>query len=188
MIRTLYGKLINCIVRIKVRINLPNIGNNYIFTKNFTIIGGKHIYIKNDFHANDYLRLEAIESQGEQLFNPIIEIGEHVSVGKNVHIGAINSVIISDGVLLGSNILITDHQHGQTEKIDPTRPVERELISKGAVIIGMNVWIGDGVCVMPNVTIGENSVIGANSVVTKSIPPNCVAAGIPAKVIKMLNK
>jgi acetyltransferase-like isoleucine patch superfamily enzyme len=37
---------------------------------------------------------------------------------------------------------------------------------------------------MPNVTIGENSIIAANAVVTKDVPPNCVAAGIPAKVIK----
>lgn len=47
----------------------------------------------------------------------------------------------------------------------------RPLFSKGEVIIEDNVWIGEGVAVMPNVTIGKNSIIGANSVVTKSIAP-----------------
>jgi acetyltransferase-like isoleucine patch superfamily enzyme len=52
------------------------------------------------------------------------------------------------------------------------------------VIIEDNVWIGEGVAIMPNVTIGANSIIGANSVVTKDIPKNSVVAGNPASVIK----
>jgi acetyltransferase-like isoleucine patch superfamily enzyme len=65
-------------------------------------------------------------------------------------------------------------------------PSERKLISKGPVIIGDNVWVGEGVAILPNVTIGRNCIIGTNSVVTKSIPENSVAAGIPAKVIKKI--
>ncbi|MFK2395474.1 DapH/DapD/GlmU-related protein [Bacteroides fragilis] len=51
-------------------------------------------------------------------------------------------------------------------------------------MIKKNAWLGEGVAVMPGVTIGENSVIGANAVVTKDIPDNSIAVGIPAKVIK----
>ncbi|WP_308303877.1 DapH/DapD/GlmU-related protein, partial [Vibrio parahaemolyticus] len=47
-----------------------------------------------------------------------------------------------------------------------------------------NVWLGEGVFVMPGVTIGKNSIIGAGSVVTKSIPENVIAVGNPAKIIK----
>ena len=50
-----------------------------------------------------------------------------------------------------------------------------------------NVWIGEGVAIMPNVTIGANSVIVANSVVTKDIPKNSVVAGNPARVIKNID-
>ena len=63
---------------------------------------------------------------------------------------------------------------------------ERSLSSK-SVIIKDNVWLGEHVSVLPGVTIGENSIIGANSVVTKSIPANSIAVGIPAKVIKQFN-
>ena len=52
------------------------------------------------------------------------------------------------------------------------------------IIIGENVWIGMNVRICKGVTIGDNSIIGANSVVTKNIPANCIAVGIPAKVVK----
>lgn len=52
------------------------------------------------------------------------------------------------------------------------------------IVIGDNVWIGHGVYIMPGVTIGNNSIIGAKAVVTKSIPADSIAVGIPAKVVK----
>ena len=55
------------------------------------------------------------------------------------------------------------------------------------VHIKQNVFLGDNVTVLKGVTIGENSVIGNGSIVTKDIPENTIAGGIPAKVIKMLN-
>lgn len=67
-------------------------------------------------------------------------------------------------------------------------PRKRKMTSNGPIIIGDNVWIGDKVTVLGGVTIGNNSIIGANSVVTKDIPPYTVAAGIPAKVIKVIKE
>ena len=54
------------------------------------------------------------------------------------------------------------------------------------VTIGNNVWIGRNAVVTPGVSIGDGSVIGANSVVTRDIPPNSLAAGAPARVIRKL--
>lgn len=82
--------------------------------------------------------------------------------------------------------MITDHYHGNTKKlheISAIMPNMRPLTSKGPVYIGENVWIGDGVVVLPNVTIGTGAIIGANSVVTRDIPAYSVAVGVPAKVI-----
>lgn len=56
--------------------------------------------------------------------------------------------------------------------------------SKGPVNIGHNVWIGDNVIILSGVTIGHGAVIGAGAVVTKDIPPFCIAAGVPARIIK----
>ena len=54
------------------------------------------------------------------------------------------------------------------------------------VNIGKNVWIGSNSTICPGVTIGDNAVIGAGSVVTKDVPENMVAVGVPAKVIKSI--
>ena len=65
--------------------------------------------------------------------------------------------------------------------------MKRKVVSKGAVVIDDNVWIGDKVSIMPGVHIGEGSIIAANAVVTKNIPPYSIAAGVPAKVIRIVN-
>lgn len=167
---------------------MKQVGKNVFFSKDAYIIGEKYIEIGNDFSAFSNLRIEAVNKYLNYSYKPSIKIGNNVSCGNDCHIGCINEVIISDGVLLGSHILINDHSHGQTEFISNQRPADRELISKGPIHIGKNVWICDGVCVLPGVTIGENSIIGANAVVTKNIPANCVAAGNPAKVVKYLKQ
>lgn len=61
-------------------------------------------------------------------------------------------------------------------------PNKRTLYSKGPVVLGDNVWIGQNVSVMPDVVIGEGCIIGANSVVTHDIPAFSIAAGCPAKL------
>lgn len=66
-------------------------------------------------------------------------------------------------------------------------PVERALTNDAEVIIGDNVWIGDNVVILPGVHIGDGSIIGANAVVTHDIPPNSIAVGSPARVIKQWN-
>ncbi|MBL7482335.1 maltose acetyltransferase domain-containing protein [Escherichia coli] len=61
------------------------------------------------------------------------------------------------------------------------------IVDDYTVTIGDNVWIGSHVVINPGVTIGDNSVIGAGSVVTKDIPPNVVAAGVPCRIIREIN-
>lgn len=52
--------------------------------------------------------------------------------------------------------------------------------------LGRNVWVGAHATILPGVTIGDNSVVAAGAVVTKDVPANCVAAGVPASVVKRL--
>lgn len=63
--------------------------------------------------------------------------------------------------------------------------MEQGLRSRGSIVVGDDVWLGYGVVVLQGVTIGDGAVIGANSVVTKDIPPNAIAVGSPAKVLKL---
>lgn len=118
---------------------------------------------------------------------PNLTIGNAVSIGEGCHITCANEIIIGDGALLGKYITITDNSHGDSvkEQFD-IAPIKRPLRSKGPVLIGEYVWIGDKVTILPNVKIGNGSIIGSNSVVSKDIPENCVVVGKPAQVIKRI--
>lgn len=133
------------------------------------------------------VQMETFEKHNGFDFSPQIIVGNNVSINFDVHIAAINEIIIEDNVLIASKVFITDHFHGNNlRESNALPPSERKLYSKGPVHIEKNVWIGEGACIMPNVTVGMNSIIGANSVVTRDIPPNCVVGGCPAKVLKRL--
>lgn len=116
-----------------------------------------------------------------------IIIEDFVSIGEDAHITATTLIHIGKNVLTGKKVLITDNAHGaSTADLLDISPIKRPLYSKGPVYIEDNVWIGEKASIMPGVRVGKGSIIAANSVVTKDIPPYCVAAGIPAKVIKQI--
>ena len=125
---------------------------------------------------------------GEQQFpNASITIGNHCSIGEYNHITACNKITIGDGLLTGRYVIISDNSHGGlSEEEANIQPTLRDLKSKGEVVIGNNVWLGDKVAVLSGVHIGNNVIVAANAVVTKDIPDGCVAAGVPAKVVKRL--
>ena len=82
--------------------------------------------------------------------------------------------------MFANNSYITDADwHGIYNRIT--------IGNSAPVTLGDNVWIGDSAIVCKGVAIGENSIIGAGSVVVGDIPPNCIAAGNPAKIIKELD-
>ena len=87
-------------------------------------------------------------------------------------------ITIEDYAEIGDRCIISAHSRGSL----PLR--NKYPRSVQPVKIGMGVWMAPGCIVIQGVEIGEKSVIGTGAVVTKSIPPNCLAVGVPAKVIK----
>jgi acetyltransferase-like isoleucine patch superfamily enzyme len=156
---------------------------------NSNIIGARYINIGPQFGAGQHFWIAAIDSYYGGKYNPLITIGSNVSFSDFCHVAAINKIDIGNNVLIGSRVHITDHSHGKyitDVPADPpnSAPIFRRLFSSGSVKIGNNVWIADGVVILPNVSIGDGAVIGANSVVSRNIPENSIAVGSPAKVIK----
>ncbi len=145
------------------------------------IEGSQKIIIGENFSCGKGFRVQAISRHSKYIYSPQIRIGDNVNVNDHVHIACASQVTIMDNCLLASKIIITDHNHGYSGENVP--PIKRELVTI-PVIIEENVWIGENVVILPGVTIGKNSVIGANSVVVKSIAPNSIAVGVPARVIK----
>jgi acetyltransferase-like isoleucine patch superfamily enzyme len=108
-----------------------------------------------------------------------IEIGNHTFINYGSSIAARASVKIGSHCLLGHYTFVMDNdQH------DVVR--HWELPQSDPVIIEDHVWIGSKVVILPGVRIGSHAVIGAGSIVTKDVPPRCVVAGNPARVLRHL--
>ena len=144
---------------------------------------GKLIQYLNYFYRLLYSKIKPIEyakSIGVKLGNNVnfygIKPGTFstepwlISIGNNVYITNGCQFITHDG---GTLIL-----RGEVPDLELTAPIS----------IGDNVYIGLNVTIMPGVTIGNRCIIGTGSIVTKDIPNNSVAAGIPAKVIKTVDE
>ncbi|GGC05412.1 acyltransferase [Cellulomonas carbonis] len=114
--------------------------------------------------------------------------GERITLGRDVHVGercslwagdSTGRIVLGDNALLAPEVFITASNYG-TRAGSPIMyqdKVERD------VVVGADVWLGARVVVLPGVTIGDGAVVGAGSVVTKDLPANCIAVGVPARVV-----
>lgn len=125
---------------------------------------GKGLFLGPDFHCDCG-------------FN--IHVGENFFANYNVTILDRAEVNIGDNVMIAPGVLISAVGH-------PLSPAKRRFRMSFAkpVTIGSDVWIGGNAVILPGVSIGNNVVIAAGAVVTRDIPDNCLAAGIPARVVK----
>ena len=112
--------------------------------------------------------------------NPKVYIGNNTVVGRHCMITAKNLIRLGDNVLMGAYVQIIDHNHG----FKAGQIIRDQKAEIGEVVIGNDVWIGAGAKILINCHIGDGAIIGANAVVTGDIPPNAIAVGIPARVIK----
>jgi acetyltransferase-like isoleucine patch superfamily enzyme len=160
-------------------------GKGTCVSHNVRLINPCYISIGNGTSIDERTVLSAWDCYENDRFTPEIMIGDNTSIGSDCHITAINRIVIGNGVLIGKNITISDNSHGSTttDQLD-IPPIKRRMVSTGPVIIDDNVWIGDKATILPGVHIGLSSIIAANAVVTCDVPTGCIAAGIPAKIIK----
>ena len=97
-------------------------------------------------------------------------------INENVTITCAKKVVIGRNSHIAREAVIRDYDGHYIEDVS--------YRTAKPVIIGDNVWIGYRAMILKGVTIGNNSIVAANSVVTKDVPPNCIVAGNPAKIIR----
>ena len=136
------------------------------------------------------LLTELLGSYGE---GAVIRPPFHCDYGYRITVGAgtfanfglvaldVAPIAIGDHVQLGPNVQL----------LTPTHPLDAATRRAGweagePITIGDNVWLGGGVIVCPGVTIGADTVVGAGAVVTRDLPPNVLAVGNPARVVRDL--
>ena len=167
--------------------SLKSCGYNVFFEYPYDFYNTDCISIGNNFIAHKGIKIRAFKEFSGISYNPEIIIGDNVSIETDCHIGCINKVVIGNNVLIASNVYINDHSHGISDYSDhKTPPLSRKLYSKGSIVIGNNVWIGERAVILSGVKIGQNSIIGANAVVTKDVQPYSIVAGVPARLIKTI--
>jgi acetyltransferase-like isoleucine patch superfamily enzyme len=112
---------------------------------------------------------------------PKIRIGSGTYINRHTMLDATESLVIGSACAIGPGCYLTDHDHGQ----DPaSAPLAQPMVS-APTRLGDRVWLGANVVVLKGVTVGDRAIIGAGSVVTKDIPADAVAAGVPARVLRI---
>ncbi len=126
-----------------------------------------------------------------------ISIGHHTTMRGDSLIESIEDVVIGNYVIISNNVIITDNNSHPTDIND-----RRTMLKSGfsgdlwhwkhskhaPVKICDDVWIGRRSMILKGVEIGRGAIVAANSVVTKNIPPYCIVAGNPAKIVGNLNE
>lgn len=113
-----------------------------------------------------------------------IELGDYVQVGEHAALWAgkaTSRIVVGAGTSFGPNCFITSANYG----LAAGQPVFDQPMVEKDIIIGRDCWIGTKAVITAGVTLGDGCVIGAGSVVTKDVPAGAIAAGSPAKVIRM---
>lgn len=149
-----------------------------------SVFRGKNlIRFGSGFTTGYFCRIDVVHNFNNS--DSVIFFGDDVQINDSVHIAAGCKIEIGNGVLIASRVFITDHNHGSfpVEAEYKLRPSLRAL-TFSPVKIEDNVWVGEGVCILPGVTIGSGSIVGAGSVVTKCLPPHTISVGNPARPIK----
>ena len=126
-----------------------------------------------------------------KIIRPIIHRKRGCKIGKDVFIGDFDpnhssKIIIEDGVFLTARCMLLNHRRN-TEIYSKGDWIGDNEHVIGKIHIKRGAHIGVGSIILPGVTIGEGTIIGAGSVVTKNIPPNSIAVGVPAKVIRTIS-
>jgi acetyltransferase-like isoleucine patch superfamily enzyme len=175
---------------------LGSSGRQVVFGKDVTLRHPHKIHLGSNVVIDDHCLLDA---KGES--NRGIRIGNGVFIGRNTilsckdgdielgdgaNIGFNCEIFSASRVTIGARVLMAAYSYaigGDHERSDPARAVLDQGRTSSGVTIGEGAWIGAGAKILDGVTIGAHAVVGAGAVVTRDVPPQAVAVGVPARVV-----
>jgi acetyltransferase-like isoleucine patch superfamily enzyme len=175
--------------------------NNFRFRNKVTIIGKVDFgYSSNVLLSDGSTKKDIILNNKGRMYATLVSkfggkiiFEENVKIGYGSVVACITTIRIGKGTAIAHNVTIVDNNN------HPTHPEDRKIMYKSPwdsplrnwnysasapIIIGENVWVGTGSRLHKGIIVGDNSIIAAHAMVTKDVPPNCIVAGNPAKVVK----
>lgn len=129
------------------------------------------------FIVGNHCVVETRTTINNQVGDVVIEDDTMITTGVTI----VGPVHIGKNVIVGNGTLIFGMRHNYE---NPDLPVSAQGISTSLTTICDDSWIGGNVVINQGVTIGKHSLVGTGSVVTRDVPPYCIVAGVPAKIIK----
>jgi acetyltransferase-like isoleucine patch superfamily enzyme len=173
-------------LRLRPRANFPDSRGSDIAWRRISAPEGGRLAIGRDCIVRariDFERTEATVRIGDRCY-----IGaSHFVCSERIELGS--DVIISWGVTLvdhNSHSIFWTHRRNDVSDVT-ARSKDWTHVARAGVTIGDKVWIGFNASVLKGVTIGEGAVVASNAVVTKDVPPFCIVAGNPAKIVRRLD-
>lgn len=112
---------------------------------------------------------------------PVIEIGDRTTVGKDCWFVARHSIVLDADVTIAPNVYFTDHNHTYADR---WLPVGQQILQGDPVRVGSGTWIATNAVILPGASIGRNCTIAAGAVVRGEIPDHSVVAGVPGRVVR----
>ncbi|WP_032093148.1 DapH/DapD/GlmU-related protein [Necropsobacter rosorum] len=171
--------------------------NSQIYQKIHQIVAEnqpKIAELNNGYKTPEQVRSLLSEITNEPLDESVVvnppfysDFGRHIQFGKNIFINMgvmmtdLGGIVIEDNVLIAprANIISVNH---------PINPKDRRGVLLSPVHLKKGCWIGANATILAGVTVGENAIVAAGAVVSKDVPDNAIVAGVPAKVVKYINK
>lgn len=111
-----------------------------------------------------------------------LEVGPHGYFGRELFLDLQDRIVIEDHVTISHRVMILTHTDAGTSPLRDTFVPT----SNAPVVIRSGAYIGANVTILQGVEIGRSSIVGAGAVVTRSVPPESVVVGVPARVVKSL--
>ena len=148
-------------------------------TGNGSIRIGEGVYLsgKSSFSFNN-----------RHLDAPVLEVGDGTFVGHSCSFSVARAIRIGRHCLIAGGGRISDYDGHPLDAAERRAGNTSPLAEVKPVSIGCDVWIGARAVILKGVTVGDRAIIGACSVVTKDVPPDCIVAGNPARIVKDLSQ
>lgn len=178
-----WNRLLAEVRAIALRLRGAHIGRKVYFGKDSQLYGLTGLSIGDGVNVGRRARLETHQTERGQ---GQLSIGSGTHIGNDFHAGAALRVMIGRNCMLASGCTILDHDHDLSNPFDPHQA--REGVIASPTVIEDSVFLGERVVVLKGVRIGNGCVIGANSVVTSNLPPLTMAAGSPARAVRIWNE
>ena len=119
---------------------------------------------------------------------PMLEIGDNVDIGWQCTLSVGRRIVIGDNVRLAGRCMLAGFPGHPLDAADRAAGLPDTPDQVGDIVLERDVWLATGVTVLAGVTIGAGTVVAAGSVVTKDLPACVLAAGVPARVVRVLGQ